>query len=146
MKKIFFALVVFFFGKLLFAQQKDTVMWFVGHWKDKKTFIIDSNMTGGAGGGTVTTKNDGSTRITTPENKKFDNKINKQSLIRWQNTTSKIFLKKKAKKFRSLLAGRSNWNYWAMGKRHIIAVSVTPQLTIFLIIVKLRKKMVPAPI
>jgi hypothetical protein len=62
----------------VFAQKKDTLRWFIGHWKDNKTFIIDSNMTGGAGGGTAVIKGDGSIEVITPGNKAFDKKMNDQ--------------------------------------------------------------------
>ncbi len=60
------------------AAQKDTLRWFVGKWKDKKTFIADSSLYGGIGG-TLTIDADGNTTINTPENKKWNDLVDVQA-------------------------------------------------------------------
>src|SRR6476660_3804925 len=79
MKKFFFMILLCQFVVSSYCHgQKDTLRWFIGHWENTKTFIIDSNMTGGAAGGRAIIGDDGSIRVTTPESKKFDNKLNDQ--------------------------------------------------------------------
>jgi len=78
-KMLFFIANLFLYSGSVFAQ-KDTMMWFAGHWADSKTFIIESNMSGQAGGnsGKVNIQSNGSVKVTTPENKKWNEKIDDQ--------------------------------------------------------------------
>ena len=59
--------------------QKDTLRWFVGKWKDKKTFIADSSLYGGGVGGTLTIDANSNTTINTSENKKWNDLVDAQA-------------------------------------------------------------------
>src|ERR1051325_7887663 len=80
-RNFFFIFVFLFCGQLIFAQNnpRDTVMWYVGKWKDNKTFLIDSSLSGSGGnGGTVIVQTDGNLKVNTPDNKKWNEKIDEQ--------------------------------------------------------------------
>jgi hypothetical protein len=47
----FLVAVVLLISNCYGQQKKDTVMWFVGTWKNKTTFLVDSNLMNGAKGG-----------------------------------------------------------------------------------------------
>ena len=59
----------------VYGQKKDTLFWYVGTWKNKTLFLIDSNFLTGAKGGTIKITPAKQIDISNPDIDKYNNKI-----------------------------------------------------------------------
>ena len=79
MKRItFIILAILFEGHCYSQEKKDTIFGFVGTWKNKITFVIDSNLYTGAKGGTITITPKKQIVVSTPSTTSYNKQIDEE--------------------------------------------------------------------